>query len=395
MFIQHQKHLFDIPKDVTYLNIAAQSPSSKLVTDAGIKGILQKSQPHTIAGADYFEPVNELRKLFAKVIDCNDHERIATAASVSYGLANVANNITLQQGDEVLVIEEQFPSNIYVWKTLADRYNAIIRTVKTPKSRKNRGNQWNNDILDAISDKTAVVAMGNIHWSNGTLFDLKAIRKKSKEHNALLIIDGSQSIGAVPFSVKELQPDAVVCAGYKWLFGPYGCAYSYFGPYFDNGTPIEENWGNRLDSDKFAGLTKYQSEYKPLANRYAVGESGNFIYVKMQTEALKQVLLWSPNDIQKYCKDISSDAVTKLQELGCHIAESEQRTHHLFGIELPDGLDQKALKRILQEQNIFVSFRGNYIRVSCHLFNTREDFNNLVDCIESLMKNQCHDIHRV
>ena len=386
MSIQHQKYLFDIPEDITYLNTAAQSPSTKLITEAGIKGLKQKGQPYTITGAHYFEPVIELRQLFAQVIACDNFERIATIPSVSYGLACVANNIKLKEGDEILVIEEQFPSNIYVWQKLANQYNAKIRTVKTPQSRDNRGKQWNEDILDAINNKTAVVAMGNIHWSNGTLFNLKAIRKKSKEHDALLIIDGSQSVGAVPFSVKEIQPDALICAGYKWLFGPYGCAYAYFGSYFDNGTPIEDNWSNRLNSENFAGLTKYQSEYKPLANRFMVGESGNFIYVQMQIEALKQILKWNANDIQEYCKEISSEAVVKLQELGCHIGESEQRTHHLFGVEFPEGSDIKALKSALQKHNIFVSFRGNYIRVSCHLFNTKEDFQALVNCMSSVLQ---------
>jgi len=386
MSIKHQKNLFDIPDNVTYLNIAAQSPSTKLITEAGAKGLKQKSQPYTITGAHYFEPVKKLRQLFAKVIDCDNFERIATTPSVSYGLASVANNIKLKSGDEILVIEEQFPSNIYVWQKLADTYNAKIKTIKTPESKSNRGNQWNKDILDAIGEKTAVVAMGNIHWSNGTLFDLKAIRKKSKEHEALLIIDGSQSVGALPFSIKEIQPDALVCAGYKWLFGPYGCAYAYFGSYFDNGTPIEDNWANRLNSENFSGLTKYEPKYKPMANRYMVGESGNFIYVQMQIEALKQVLQWNPTEIQEYCKEISFEAVKELQEMGFHIAESEQRTHHLFGVEIPKNIDANLIKTVLKERNIFVSFRGNYIRVSCHLYNTKEDFKTLVECLFSVLQ---------
>lgn len=383
---QDQKQLFDIPDNITYLNTAAQSPSTRLISEAGILGIHQKSQPHTIVGTDYFEPVSQLRKLFAEVIDCDNFERIATIPSVSYGLANVANNITLREGDEILVVEDQFPSNVYVWQKLADRYNAVLRIVKTPESRDNRGRQWNLDILNAINKNTALVAIGNIHWSNGIVFDLKAIRQKTNEYKALLIIDGSQSIGALPFSVKDLEPDAVVCAGYKWLFGPYGCAYSYFGPYFDKGSPIEENWSNRLNSENFAGLTKYESEYKPFANRYMVGESGNFIYVKMQIEALKQVLKWSPEAIQDHCHIISSEAVKELEGLGCHIAEMNQRAHHLFGIELPADLDRKALKTALQERNIFVSFRGQYIRVSCHVFNTEKDIKALVDCMASVLQ---------
>ncbi|WP_452233135.1 aminotransferase class V-fold PLP-dependent enzyme [Lacinutrix sp. MEBiC02595] len=378
MLLPNQKHLFDIPEDITYLNIASQSPAFKAIYEAGLEGLKQKSRPHTIKGSDYFEPVIALKKLFAELVAVSDYNRIATIPSVSYGIATVTNNITLQEGDEILVIDEQFPSNIYSWQKLAEKYKATIKTVC-----KTEGEQWNTTILEAITDKTAVVAMGNIHWSNGDLFDLKTISKKAKQQSALLIIDGSQSVGALPFSVKEIQPDALICAGYKWLFGPYGCAYAYFGEYFDNGNPIEENWSNRLDSENFAGLTNYQSEYKPLANRYSVGESGNFIYVKMQIAALQQILEWTPKAIQEYCRTISAEAIKELRELGCKIKADDLRTHHLFGIELPENTNLDALKKDLASNNIFVSFRGNYIRISCHLFNTTEDFKPLIKCLVS------------
>ncbi len=386
MALRHQKHLFDIPEDVTYLNIASQSPSFKAVHEAGMEGLKQKRKPYTIPTSDFFEPVVELKKLFAKLVEVDNHDRIANIPSVSYGISTVTNNMALNVGDEILIIDEQFPSNVYAWQKLAEKYNATIKTVSAPDSKSNRVIQWNASILNAITDKTAVVAMGNIHWSNGSLFDLKAVREKSKQHGALLIVDGSQSVGALPFSVKEIQPDALICAGYKWLFGPYGCGYAYYGEYFDDGIPIEDNWANRLGSEDFAGLTNYQSEYKPLANRYAVGEGGNFIYVKMQIEALKQVIEWTPKAIQKYCKNISTEAVKALKDLGCSIEDDDFRTHHLFGIKLPKDLDVNALKTALKEQSIYISFRGDYIRISCHLFNTAEDLNKLVDCMASLMK---------
>ena len=380
MALQHQKQRFDIPEDITYLNTASQSPAFQAIYEAGLKGLKQKNRPYTILGSDYFEPVVQLKKLFATLVDVDDYNRIATIPSVSYGIATVTNNITLNEGDEILVIDEQFPSNYYSWKKLADTYNATIKTISPI-----RDEHWDTTIVAAITDKTAVVAMGHIHWSNGDLFDLKAISTKAKQHKALLIIDGSQSIGALPFSVKEIQPDALICAGYKWLFGPYGCAYAYFGKHFDHGQPLEENWSNRLNSENFSSLTNYQPEYKPLANRYTVGESGNFIYVKMQIVALQQVIEWAPKSIQEYCRSISLEATKQLIALGCQIKDPEHRTHHLFGIKIPEGSDINTLKAALQKQHIFVSFRGPFIRISCHLFNTEHDFKHLVNCIKSIL----------
>lgn len=382
--MKHKKHEFDIPEHITYLNIAAQSPSFKTINDAGLEGLMQKRRPYLITGSDYFNPTIKLKKLFAKLIDADNYNRVAVIPSVSYGIATVANNIVLKASDEIVIIDEQFPSNYYSWQKLADKYGAAIKVVKSPEAS-NKGEQWNHDILEAINHNTALVAMGNIHWSNGTLFNLKAIRKKTKQHNALLIIDGSQSVGALPFSVKEIQPDALVCASYKWLFGPYGSAYAYYGSYFDNGNAIEENWTNRLNSEDFAGLTNFESQYKPLANRYTVGQSGNFIYIKMQIAALTQIIDWTPKAIQNFCEATTYKSVKALKTLGCEIEDSNFRTHHLFGVKVPDHINIDALKQALKEQNIFVSFRGKYIRLSCHLYNTEEDFSKFVSCLKSVL----------
>jgi len=392
MKLQHQKHLFNIPEEVTYLNMASQSPSFKAIHEAGLKGLQKKQHPHTIKIADYFEPVKELKQLFAQLIEAEDYNRVACTPSVSYGLSNVANNIRLNPDDEIVLIAEQFPSNYYVWEKLAKKYNAKVRTVEIPETEINRPQIWNKAILEAISDKTAVVSMGNIHWSNGILFNLKTIREKTSKHSALLVIDGSQSIGALPFSVKEIKPDAVVCAGYKWLFGPYGCAYAYYGSFFDNGEPIEENWIHRLGSEDFAGLVNYQSEYNSLANRYNVGENGSFIYIGMQVEALKQVISWNPEYVQEYCKAITNDVVNELKNLGCTVENDEDRTHHLFGVKLPVSIDVNQVKSEFEKHNIFVSIRGSYLRLSCHLFNTAEDFKKLTKTLTTIINGKLRRI---
>ena len=373
------KDEFDFPDDVVYLNTASFSPAFKSVETAGIDGVKRKRRPDYIQASDLFDPVIELRKLFAKVIDAEDYNRVVTIPSVSYGLANVANNVTLQKGDEILLVEEQFPSNVYIWKALADKFEAKIKTVKRPETKAN----WNTEILDAITDKTAVVAIAQIHWANGFIFDLKAIREKSRQHRALLIIDGSQSIGALPFSIKDIQPDALICAGYKWLFGPYGCAYAYYSDYFDEGQPIEQNWSIRLGSENLAGLTQYQSEYKSGAQRYAAGESASFIYVKMQIAALNEILNINPKDLQDYCQSIAEDTLKQLKTIGFCSDAPELRAKHLIGITIPEGTDIDQLKQGLKEANIIVSFRGDYIRISSHLYNTNAHFEKLYHTIKN------------
>ena len=383
--LTNQKELFRLPENVTYLNGAYMSPFLKSVEEIGHASVSKKCFPYEITGDDFFENTNRLKLEFSKLVAIDDEQKVAIIPSASYGIATVANNITLNTGDEILVVGEQFPSNIYSWQKIADQHNARVRIISAPTAFNRRGQGWNESILDAISDKTALVAISHVHWADGTLFDLKNIRKKTKMHNALLIIDGTQSIGALPFSVKEIQPDALICAGYKWLLGPYSIGLAYYSNTFANGLPIEENWINRKNSEDFGGLVNYEPEYQPKAGRYNVGEMSNFTLTPMLIKAIEQLNVWQPQRIQDYCKTISEEAIEKLRAIGCFIEEDKYRAQHLFGIYLPETINLNKLKAEFSKQNIYVSFRGNAIRVSPHVYNTKEDFEKLVKCFKSVV----------
>ena len=383
--LPNQKEQFRLPKNINYLNGAYMAPMLKSVEKIGHEAVSKKCFPYQITGNDFFEDIKKLKQEFATLAAIDDAQNVAIIPSVSYGIATVANNINLTIADEIIVVSEQFPSNIYSWQKLADKNKAHLRIIKAPANFKNRGKRWNETILNAITDTTAVVAMPHVHWADGTLFDLKAIRAKTKLHNTLLIIDGTQSVGALPFSVKEIQPDALICAGYKWLLGPYAIGLAYYADTFNNGNPIEENWINRKNSENFSGLVNYQPQYQPKAGRYNVGEMSNFILVPMLIKAIEQLNKWQPQHIQAYCKAISKEAIKEIKSLGCFIEEEHYRASHLFGIYLPKHINLDKLKAAFSEQNTYVSFRGNAIRVSPNVYNTEEDFEKLITCFKSVL----------
>jgi selenocysteine lyase/cysteine desulfurase len=260
---------------------------------------------------------------------------------------------------------------------------AKIKVIAPPNELVNRGKVWNERLLDAIDHNTKLVALGNVHWADGTLFNLKEIRKRTKEVGALLIIDGTQSVGALPFDVKEIQPDAVICAGYKWLMGPYSLGLAYYGEYFDQGKPVEENWINRLHSENFAGLVNYETNYQPGALRYEVGEHSNFILLPMLLEAVKQINQWKPKAIQQYCASITRKPISILQESGYWVEDEKFRGHHLFGVRLPASAQADKIKKALQKNKISVSFRGDAIRVSPNIYNSEADLMKLVRVLVS------------
>ncbi|MBT8384906.1 MAG: aminotransferase class V-fold PLP-dependent enzyme [Bacteroidia bacterium] len=379
-----QKDKFKLPETVTYLNGAYMSPLLKSIEKIGHEAVSKKCLPYEIVAEDFFSGVEKLRRGFADFIDVPDYQNTAVIPSVSYGIATVANNIKLRSGDEIVIADGQFPSNVYAWQNIAKEYNAKVNIIKPPASFKKRGLIWNENILSAINNKTALVSLGPVHWADGTLFDLKSIREKTKKHNALMIIDGAQSIGALPFSVKDIAPDAVVTVGYKWLLGAYGLGMAYYSDFFNDGKPIENNWINRYNSEDFSQLVNYQPKYQPKAGRYNMGECSNFNLVPMLTKSIAQLSEWKPDNIQNYCDKISKKGIEELRNLGCFIEEDAFRAKHIFGVYLPKNFNLDKLKTRFKENTIYVSFRGDAIRVSPNVYNNEEDFDKLVACFKSI-----------
>jgi selenocysteine lyase/cysteine desulfurase len=269
---------------------------------------------------------------------------------------------------------------------VCDEASASVKSISPPEGFVNRGKRWNEKILDAISASTRAVAIGNVHWADGTRFDLEAIRRRTNEVGALLIVDGTQSVGALPFDVQKIKPDALICAGYKWLMGPYTSGVAYYGDYFNNGKPLEENWINRLNSEYFTGLVNYQPQYQPGAMRYDMGERSNFIQVPMLKRAVQQLNNWGVGQIQEYCSGVSSESITRLKEKEFIIEDAEWRGAHLFGVRLPQEADFEKVKATLLKHKIFVSVRGTSIRVAVNVFNTEADLKKLTKVLLSSVK---------
>lgn len=359
------------------------SPLLKTVEKTGLGALRLKRNPASIRAEDFFTITKALRTTFAKLIHAPNPQNIALIPSVSYGMATVTKNLNISKGQHVLVADGQFPSNYYPWQSLSKETGSELKVISPEKDFKDRGKIWNLKFLESINTNTRAVAIAHTHWADGTRFDLHALRKRTREVGALLIIDGTQSVGALSFDVQQIQPDALICAGYKWLLGPYSLGLAYYGDYFNDGNPIEENWINRLDSENFSGLKNYEPRYQPGGLRYSVGEQSNFILAPMLEKAISQLNRWGTDNIQDYCKAISSLAIARLLEKGFQIEEEPYRASHLFGILHPAYSDFQALKEKLNNNRIHVSFRGDAIRVSPHVYNDANDVNKLAKILIS------------
>lgn len=372
-----QRDLFQLPENQHYLNCAFLSPMLQPVEEAIEKGLKGKREPWTVKPEHFFEDSDKLRQEFATLVNAPKPDQIAILPAVSYGMGIVANNLPIKKGGNIVIAAEQFPSNVYPWMKICEEYDCSLKTVHPPSGIKNRGKEWNRRLLEAIDPNTMLVAIANVHWTDGTRFDVKQIGKAARDVDAWFVIDGTQSVGALPFDLQEVQPDALICAGYKWLLGPYGTTLGYFGPKLANAKPLEEGWIARKNSQDFQNLVDYESEYEPGSIRFDVGERSNFLNTPMMLKAVEMVNHWTPETIQLYCKNLCSDLITELSEAGYGIEDEHCRGSHLFGVRLPDHIKMEAVQERLSSRNVHVSVRGDSIRVSPHLYNNMNDVNAL------------------
>jgi selenocysteine lyase/cysteine desulfurase len=375
MKLGSKRDLFEIPEDIVYLNCAYMSPQLRPAREVGEKAISRKSRPWEITPDDFFEDAEEIRALFARLVG-GDTEGVAIVPSVSYGISVAAANVPVREGEKLIILEDQFPSNVYAWRELADRSGARLVTLPRPEDL-----DWGRALIEEIDADTAVVAVPNCHWTDGSLVDLASVGESVREAGAALVVDAIQSLGAHPFDVSEVRPDFLVAASYKWLFGPYGVGYMYVGEEYREGKPIEHNWINRRGSEDFSGLVDYQDAFQPGARRYDVGERSNFALLPMAAEALRQLIDWGVENVSENIGTLTDLVEERAGALGIVTIPKERRARHMIGLMLgPDAPDDLATR--LTTHNVYVSVRGPSVRVSPHLYNTESDVYQLFDVLE-------------
>jgi selenocysteine lyase/cysteine desulfurase len=375
-----QRHLFDIPDDVAFLNCAYMSPLPKVSIAAGERGLARKAQPWLITPDDFFSTSETVRARFANLINAAPDD-IAFAPAVSYGMAQAAANITVRPTQTIVTLAEEFPSNVYPWMELARRTGARLITVPRPDD-----DDWTTALLATIDTATGVVAVPHCHWTDGGLIDLEAMGHACRSVGAVLCVDGTQSVGALPFDVRRIDPDYLAVASYKWLLGPYSLGFLYVARRWQAGRPIENNWIARRGSQDFAGLVNYQREFQDGARRFDVGERSNFALMPAADASLKLIGEWTPPRILATLAGRTETIAARAHaEFGIDSVPGELRAGHYLGLRFQGGVPAD-LPAQLAAQRVHVSVRGAAMRVTPHLWNTDMDVERLLAALRAALE---------
>lgn len=366
-----QRALFDIPRDVAYLNAAYMTPLPKPALLAGEEGLRCKARPWGLRPDDFFTLSEQARGLFAGLIGAR-LDAVALVPAVSYGVAVAAANLRLAPGRRVVVLADQFPSNLYAWRRLAAEQGGAVVAVD--------GIDLTEAVLAALDERCAIAALPQVRWTDGRILDLARIGARCRQVGAALVLDLTQSLGAVPFDIATVRPDFLVCAAYKWLLGPYSVGWLYVAPAHQDGRPLEEGWITRSGAEDFTRLVDYTEHYASGARRYDVGERSNFALLPAAVASLELLLGWGAPAIAARLAVLTEAIAERVAPFGLEAEPAARRGPHYLGLSLPAAAPPDLVRRLAAEQ-VYVSQRGQRLRVTPHVYNDEADVERLVTAL--------------
>jgi cysteine desulfurase/selenocysteine lyase len=367
-------------EDATYLNLASQSPMPKVSIRAVQAALEAKKNPLHKADSTFFEVPDRIRASLAKLIGAQPEE-IALTGGASAGAMAVAYALTWKPGDEVVTAKGEFPLQYATWKPMEEREGLKLKMV-SPRERFITA----DDLIVAMTPRTRIVSVSMVRYEDGSLLDVRRIADACHKQGALLLLDASQSCGAIPMDVNQLGADFIVSAGYKWLLGPFGTGFFWVksehlamvrpGPFY---------WMAVAGSDNFAALNFEDPKPSASAKRWDSPEGAsyfNFNLVAMDT-SVDFVVRTGPELVADHNRKLIELMFERLPKdrfvitspldaarrgpYGCFAARSPEKTAEFY--------------QLLRKENVVVSLREGNIRVSPYLYNTERDIDRLISVV--------------
>jgi selenocysteine lyase/cysteine desulfurase len=378
-----QRALFDIPREVCFLNAASWSPLPLASQEAGRVGVARKGQPWKL-GPDFAPAQHERARAAAARLINADPDDIALISSVSYGVATAAKLITVPPCARVLVLEDDHSSPVLEWMTRAPQEGFTVEVVRQPDD-----GDWTAAALAAIERRgappLALVSISSVHWSDGGLVDLDKVAPAARAAGAALLIDATHSAGVLLLDVRAIDPDFLVFPTYKWVLGPYGRAFLYIAKRRQDGVPLEQtNYGRRTIVPERAPYFS-DTGYVNGARRFDMGERDHFVSLEMAAIGMELMARWGSAAIVARLRMLTDRLAAEVADCGVHIAAARVRAPHVLSLTFPRGMPEGLTKRLAVE-DIYVAPRLGRLRISPHVYNDEADADRFVAVFRNLMR---------
>jgi selenocysteine lyase/cysteine desulfurase len=376
-----QRALFDIPREVCYLNAAAWSPLPLATQEAGRAGVARKGQPWTLDPAFAGQQHERARSAAARLINAA-REDVALISSVAYGVATAGKVLRVPRGARVLLLENDHTSPVLEWMQRAPAEGFGVEVVPQPAD-----GDWTAALLSAIERPSAppvgLASISSVHWSDGGAVDLAAVSGALRRQGAGFLVDATHGAGVMRLDVTTLDPDFLVFPTYKWVLGPYGRAFLYIAKRRQEGSPLEQTaYGRRAIGSENAEYMR-DARYVADARRFDMGERDHFISLEMASIGMEMMAAWGQEPIQARLQMLTDRLAEGLRHAGVGMLERRVRAPHILSLEFPRGIPEGLIDRLAAER-VYVAPRLGRIRISPHVYNDEVDIDRFIDVFRKL-----------
>ncbi|UCE24146.1 MAG: aminotransferase class V-fold PLP-dependent enzyme [Candidatus Zixiibacteriota bacterium] len=365
-----------------WINTSHQGALPRMAVESLREAIEWKRSPHYLIDSTLFNRVpQKLRTALGKLINA-PAEDIILGNSASYGLHLLANGINWKPGDEVLLVDGDFPATILPWLGLKKR-GVQAKFIK-PQSGCLRA----DDVAAGISERTRLLCTSWVFSFTGAKIDVSAVSEVCRSKGVKLVLNASQALGTQPFDVSEGLADAITSVGFKWLCGPYGTGFCWIEPELRES--FEYNQAYWLAMQTADDLKSPQSVPRIKdglgARKYDVFGTANFFNFVPWTASIEYIENIGTARIKEHNDNLVRHLIDRLDQSRYEIlspVELEERSTIVIVSHRDSDKNQPAFNR-LQDEKIFVAMRNGCLRFSPHLYNTADEIDRALDILNSL-----------
>lgn len=357
-----------------YLDCAYQGPFPRVTVARLQHAIELKCHPDRLHAPEYFDLPDRVRRRLASLIGADPTE-IAITNSATQGIGIVAAGLGFRAGEEVVIASRNFPSNLFTWLHLR-RLGVRVHLVKPAG-----GCVEPEDVLPVLTPRTRVLALDWVSYIGGERIDLTALGDLAHRHGALLVVDGTQGVGALELDIHNLPVDVLAVAAYKWLLGPYGTGFVYLCSAVQDQLELPVvNWISVEGSEDFDALPTDDFSLPRTARIFDVPETSSFLNLYALEASLNFVERAGVRTVTQHCHRLLDRLAEGLCRKGYQLSEAAAPAHEstILGFQASSLDATTELHRKLRTNHVAVSLRHGIIRVSPYLYNNEQDIDKLL-----------------
>jgi len=366
--LQHMKSYFQLDENIVHLNHAAVAPWPLVTRDA----VIAFANENTSVGSQHYDlwmkTEQQLKQRLASLINARSSDEIAILKNTSEGLSLIAQGLSFDAGDNIVIPAEEFPSNKIVWQALetrgVDTRLVSVQDVEHPEQA----------LIDAMDERTRLLSCSSVQYARGLRLDLNLVGQACRQNGTLFCVDAIQSLGAIAFDAQACSADFVVADGHKWMCGPEGTALFYCRQEIQPQLQLQQyGWHMLKDAFDFS----HQHGGMQIADDAQRFESGspNMMGIAALNASLGMLLDAGMEKIQAGVIKNADYLFAQLRSLSDINILTPMEDGRYAGIVTfqKHTVDNVKLYQHLQDNDVLCAYRGDGIRFSPHFYTTTED----------------------